>query len=580
MKFKIEKRNKLNIGFGNVLESLLKLRGVENVDRFLNLNDEVIEDLNNYDNIEVAGYIFLDHLQKDNSIAIIVDNDGDGFSSAALLYNYIKTIKPECKLDYLIHSGKAHGLTDEMMENIKKSNYDLLFIPDAGSGNIQQHKTLKEELDLDIIVLDHHQCERYSPYACVVNNQMSTNIKNKSITGVGVTYKFCKCVDTLLNVNVADTFLDLLAYGMVSDSADLRDLESRHLVLKGLSKIQDGTNSNELLKKLFTSKSYSMNNKCTISGMAFYMCPAINCIIRGGDLEIKTILFKAFIGSDEKFKDKIRGKGEVELSVEDYILRIYTKLKKIQDKTADEGVELMKQQIEEFNLNKNEIIVVNGTCIEDKTYNRLIVNRLSSSYNKHILLLSETYNTLSGSGTGAKNKEISDFRKWCELTGLFNYCEGHPSAFGCQIPMYNINRLYDLISTIPSSDILVYNVDEIFTEKSLNKATVSLIGSYDYIWGNKLDEPIFAIEDIIVDYNNIKLIGKNKNTIKIIHNGIEFIKFKSSEDEYNNIMKNKHNIFTIVGKFKVNEYCGNTTPQVLIEDYKYKATEVKPKFIF
>ena len=377
MKFKIEKRNKLNIGFGNVLESLLKLRGVENVDRFLNLNDEVIEDLNNYDNIEVAGYIFLDHLQKDNSIAIIVDNDGDGFSSAALLYNYIKTIKPECKLDYLIHSGKAHGLTDEMMENIKKSNYDLLFIPDAGSGNIQQHKTLKEELDLDIIVLDHHQCERYSPYACVVNNQMSTNIKNKSITGVGVTYKFCKCVDALLNVNVADTFLDLLAYGMVSDSADLRDLESRHLVLKGLSKIQDGTNSNELLKKLFTSKSYSMNNKCTISGMAFYMCPAINCIIRGGDLEIKTILFKAFIGSDEKFKDKIRGKGEVELSVEDYILRIYTKLKKIQDKTADEGVELMKQQIEEFNLNKNEIIVVNGTCIEDKTYNRLIVNRLS-----------------------------------------------------------------------------------------------------------------------------------------------------------------------------------------------------------
>ena len=580
MNFKIEKRNKLNIGFGNVLESLLKVRGVEDVNKFLNLTDDVIEDINNYDNIEVASHILLEHLKSDSKIAIIVDNDGDGFSSAALLYNYIKRIKPSIKLEYLIHSNKAHGLTEEMMENIISRNYNLLFIPDAGSGNIQQHKILKEKLAMDIIVLDHHQCNRYSPYAYVVNNQMSKNVRNKSITGVGVTYKFCKYIDNILNLNIADDFLDLLAYGMVSDSADLREFESRYLVLEGLNRIQDGVNSNELLKKLYKSKSYSMNNKCTISGMAFYMCPAINCIIRGGDLEIKTILFKAFIGSDEIFKDKIRGKGEVELSVEDYILRVYTKLKKVQDKAAEEGVELMKNQINQFNLNNSEIIIVNGTEIENKTYNRLIVNKLCSAYNKHILLLSETGSSLSGSGTGAKNKEISDFRKWCELTGLFNYCEGHPSAFGCQIPTYNINKLYELISTIPSSDVLVYNVDEIFTEKSLNKATVSLIGSYDYIWGNKLDEPIFAIEDIIVDSNNIKLMGKNKNTIKIIHNGIEFIKFKSSEDEYNNIMKNKHNIFTIVGKFKVNEYCGNTTPQVLIEDYKYKATEVKPKFIF
>ena len=79
---------------------------------------------------------------------------------------------------------------------------------------------------------------------------------------------------------------------------------------------------------------------------------------------------------------------------------------------------------------------------------------------------------------------------------------------------------------------------------------------------------------------NVRIMGKNKNTIKIIHNGIEFIKFKSSEDEYNEIVKNKHNKFTIVGKFKVNEYCGNVTPQILIEDYYFEQVEVKPKFIF
>ena len=579
MSFKFERNNKKGLGFSDVLNTLLKNRGITNPAKFLNLSDDVIEDYNKFDNIMLAGYMLLEHLEKDNNIVVLVDSDLDGFSSGTVMYKYLKDVKPDIKLSYITHEDKAHGLTPQVMEKLESMKCDLLIIPDAGSNDFKQHKILSDK-GIDIVVLDHHYTHTYSQHACVVNNQMSKNINNKALTGVGVVYKFCKWLDNELKVNFADKYLDVFAIGMIGDSADLTDLESRYLVLKGLELIENGTNKNKFLTEIYKDKAYSMKNVCTISSVAFYMCPSINCIIRGGDAKTKEELFKAFIGSDETFIEKIRGKGEVELSIEEYMVRKYKKLKKLQDKIADEGVALLSSQIEQFGLNANEIIAVNGTELENKTYNRLVVNRLSSKYNKHILLLSSSEGKLRGSGTGARNKEISDFRKWCEFTGLFNFCAGHAGAFGCEMPSENINKLYEVIRTIPSSDILTYLVDEIYNEKSLNKSIVSLVGSYDYIWGNKLDEPLFAIQDVVIPSKDIQLMGKNKNTIKFTFNDIEFIKFKASEDEYNEIVKNENNKFTIIGKFKTNEYGGVTKAQILIENYKFEKSEVVKKFVF
>lgn len=579
MKFKIE-RPKKSLGFSNILNTLLLNRGVKNPNEFLNLTDKVIEDIYNYDNIELGTHILINHLEKDSNVVILVDNDLDGFTSATVMYNYLKTIKPNIKLSYIIHKNKAHGLTNEVMFDLKERECDLLIIPDASSNDYDEHKRLDEVGNIDIIVLDHHNAEKYSANACVVNNQLSSKVMNKAMTGVGVVYKFCKSVDKELKLEVADNFLDLVAFGMIGDSADLKDLESRYLVSKGLKLIEDGVNKNVFISKIYKAKSFSMKDKCTISGVAFYMCPTVNCIIRGGDHEIKSNLFKAFIGSDEKFEDKIRGKGIVEMSVEDYMLRIYTKLKKQQDKIADEGVEFLSHQIQNYGLDSSEIIVVNGTELEDKTYNRLIVNRLCSKYNKHILLLSKHKSELSGSGAGARNKSITDFRRWCELTGLFSLAQGHAGAFGCSLPSYNINKLYDLIKTIPSTNVLTYTVDDIYNERTLNKSIVSLIGSYAYIWGNKLDEPLFAIEDILIESKDIQLKGANKNTIQFTYNDIVFIKFKSNEEEYNKIIENEVNKFTIICKFKVNEYNGTVTPQAVIEDFDYVKSEKKKVFKF
>ncbi|MBD5016511.1 single-stranded-DNA-specific exonuclease RecJ, partial [Xanthomonas citri pv. citri] len=75
---------------------------------------------------------------------------------------------------------------------------DLVIIPDAGSSQFEEHEALNKR-GTEIIVIDHHECERVSEHAIVVNNQLSPNYSNKTLTGAGMAYKFCQAIDEKLN---------------------------------------------------------------------------------------------------------------------------------------------------------------------------------------------------------------------------------------------------------------------------------------------------------------------------------------------------------------------------------------------
>ena len=66
---------------------------------------------------------------------------------------------------------------------------------------------------------------------------------------------------------------------------------------------------------------------------------------------------------------------------------------------------------------------------------------------------------------------------------------------------------------------------------------------------------------------DIQILGKDKNTVKITKNGIAYMKFHAKEfiedlEKYEQIKLN------IIGKPNVNEWMGNLTPQIFIEDYE------------
>lgn len=109
-------------------------------------------------------------------------------------------------------------------------------------------------------------------------------------------------------------------------------------------------------------------------------------------------------------------------------------------------MKVLSEQIEKYELNKCEIMVVNGSEVEDSTYNRIIVNKLADKYKRHCILLREKDDgKYLGSATAIKNKELSNLRQWAKDTKLFELVEGHSSVFGCIIHQKNIDKLYEII---------------------------------------------------------------------------------------------------------------------------------------
>ena len=90
------------------------------------------------DHIDDAVKLFMHHLNKGSKIRIYVDCDVDGFTSAALLINYMEEfILPDfqdVEVSYHIPEGKEHGLETVMDELINGPNIcDLIIMPDSGA---------------------------------------------------------------------------------------------------------------------------------------------------------------------------------------------------------------------------------------------------------------------------------------------------------------------------------------------------------------------------------------------------------------------------------------------------------------
>ena len=98
----------------NYGENLLKERGIEDIELFLNPTEECRQK-DGLDYLQ-EGAALLNKVIKNNdsSILIVVDSDVDGFTSAAIMYQYIKRLNPNVFLQYCLHSGKQHGLEDHI----------------------------------------------------------------------------------------------------------------------------------------------------------------------------------------------------------------------------------------------------------------------------------------------------------------------------------------------------------------------------------------------------------------------------------------------------------------------------------
>ena len=82
----------------NYVINLLKFYGIKDIENYLNPDFNMLQSPLNLDNIHEGYELLKSKCENNEHILIIVDSDVDGFSSAAIIYQYIKKIYPDIEI--------------------------------------------------------------------------------------------------------------------------------------------------------------------------------------------------------------------------------------------------------------------------------------------------------------------------------------------------------------------------------------------------------------------------------------------------------------------------------------------------
>lgn len=544
-------------------------------------------ELNDDSKMELAVNMVDDCWQNDRDICVVVDSDQDGYTSAAMFINYLTLLDKDYvkqHISWVHHTGKAHGLGDTVYQ-ILEENPALVVIPDGGSNDEEQQDLLQEN-GTGILVLDHHECiADYSDlrtYRDIINVQIS-KYPNKSLTGAGVVWQFCRAFDELNNYDFADNFIDLAAFGDCADMADYRQPEIRALINLGFSNIKNPFFYALSKKNEYT---YEKHHKGYL-GMAFAVAPFVNAICRSGTMGEKEEVFKAMLTAYAFEKVESSKRGEKGIFVPRYqnAVTIVEQVKRRQTQLQDIAMENIVSKIEDNHLTDNAIIAVVVDPDEcEASLAGLCANKIQAQYQHPAMVLrrtktkEDTEEKYVGSLRNYSNCSISNMASLCRSTGIPDFVAGHESAAGVGISSSKFsefiaatNELYKGIDFTP-----VYWVDYIWDENTIDPQAILELGGLE-LYGQEIPESQVVVENIRLSETNVTLMGAKRNTIKVMCGSVACILFGTDEDTYQKFIEGDKQL-TIVGVPNCNEWNGNVLPQILIDDYEL--TEAEEEWIF
>lgn len=559
----------------NFVENLLSVRGLslDQIPLFLNPEPSCLSDPEQFENIEAGANLLLENLNNNKNIWFVVDCDVDGYTSASILWLYIKRIYPDANLNYIVHEQKQHGLNDIidwLEENHDK--IDLMIVPDAGSNDEVEFDRLWK-VDIPCLILDHHQVEgEVSDKAIIINNQSSPKYPNKELTGAGVVFQFCRFLDKKLGYSYADQYIDLAALGIISDMGSVLNLENRYITHMGLTLM----NKNRFFQALLDKQDYSIGSILSPTKVAWYITPLINALIRVGGKEDKEKLFEAFITPDQIVCSTKRGEKGCTETLSTQMVRTCVNSRTQQNKIKDTAVMKLESKIKERNLLDNKVLFLRLDPEDDfpATLNGLVAMQLADRY-KHptIVARRNTEGLIRGSARGLNESELRDFKGFLQSIGLFEYTMGHDNAFGVSIKNDDLPAFHakanEALDTYNFNEDY-YDVNFIYSAKQDGEQiqeTIYALAPLVSTYGQMNSEPIFAIPDLsFCPQTDMQVMGRNNDTLKIVKNGVVYMKF-FAKDLINDLYKYKHVRMEIIGKSNINHFNGKVDAQIFIDKY-------------
>lgn len=499
-----------------------------------------------------------------NGIGILIDGDADGFTSAAMMYRYLKQLDTQATLVSSPH--KNHGLQG-MTEEVLNAGVDLLIIPDAGSNDSELQNELIYQYDIDIIIIDHHDIEdkntaKHSD-AVIINSQL--NNMNQNFTGAGMTLLFIEAAERLAfkTIKPDDLLLTLSAIGQVADVSDVSDMEIRLNQTRGLNK-----SSSYLLDEYISD-----NTSISSHDLSFGIIPHLNAVARIGNHEQRIEVVKALANDfscdevpiEKRRKNKKTGKFEVQTEMWSPYRIIVDKMTKIKTKQT----KLVNEAIGSVDKLLIKTPTLHVLVLKDEKYKPitgLIANTISGENDVACLVLVEQ-DKLSGSGRGCE-KLFENFKKLLLDNNLVDFAQGHANAFGVELERENLDCLIEFFKQV-KRESNAYVVDKLYDMNTINKKDIDGILDNQTLFGGNVGQPLLGFKNIEVNKTSIRTRGK---VLNFSSGGINFIAFNGQKYDIKPNFENSVT-FNIIGEAMRSSW-GNIN-QVVIRDLEQVQQKVK-----
>lgn len=539
--------------------------GDENVNLYLNGEPKDMHDPSLLKDIEIAKDIISDAVEAGVKIRIVGDYDIDGVCASHILHTGISYLggNVDVRLPDRILDG--YGINENIIREASADDIELIITCDNGIAAAKEVQ-LANDLGMSVIITDHHEVpfseengikEYIIPNADAVIDpkQEECNYPFSGICGAMVAYKLIsymlKDYEGADEKELLEELFSFAAFATVGDVMELVD-ENRIAVKHGIEILKKTTN---LGMKTLMEVTGVHKDVLSAYHIGFILGPCINA---SGRLDTAKRALELFSCLD-------KGQATV-ISKELYDLNESRK-----NMTVSFANAAIKMVQEEY-MDDKVLVIFLPSCHESIA--GIVAGRIREKFYKPAIVLTlDAEGGVKGSG-----RSIESYNMFDELTkvkAIFTKFGGHKMAAGMSLSRDKVDELRRRLNDncqLSDEDLVEKMVIDI--PLPIGLVTEGFVEENDKLapFGVANPKPLFAQKDVAI--RQMQLIGKNKNVLKLIldgvnkdnnHINVEAVLFNNAEEAYEKI-KERDKI-SILYQIGMNEYMGNRTVQLLIQDY-------------
>ncbi|HIK50866.1 MAG TPA: single-stranded-DNA-specific exonuclease RecJ [Oscillatoriales cyanobacterium M59_W2019_021] len=459
------------------------------VDRFLDPeSDPLPAPSDEFPDLAIALDLLREAIDEQYPIAICGDYDADGMTSTALLLRAFSLLGGNA--DYAIPSrmSDGYGINDRIVREFAAAGVRLILTVDNG---ISAHGAIElaRELEMDVIITDHHDLPPQLPEANAILNPKMLSLESpyRGMAGVGVAYLLA--LSLAQGMGKEDEAIaplqELMTLGTIADLAPLTGI-NRRWVQQGLKLLPHSQIAG--IQALIQISGAGDGNSMKPDDIGFRLGPRINAVGRIGDPQI--------------------------------VIELLT--------TDDEGVALERaMQCEAINRQRQEmcaqieaeaIAVVEGGTLDWQGDRVLLLvrpnwhhgvigivaSRLVERYGVPVFIGTyedEAEGVIRGSARGIPEFHVFEALQTCDdLLGKYG---GHKAAGGFSFPAENLEAVRERLRTFACQSLEPQHLKPLVTvdaQVQLEEIDFDLYQQIDRLhpWGIGNPEPIFWTANVRV----------------------------------------------------------------------------------